>query len=172
MTSLRRYDNYDVTVTYKKFSSLSKWIQLWFSFRQIFVNGDVNAPTWQVMLLKKSYRATLTIFCVLGFFFPSQLRILFCFFFYYYYFHSYRWFCLSYVSWIEQRAILTLLHFTGDISTKAGSPNISCSLYIHLFLAMFSDNQLLESSHSMEQCLFGSQTLRTGPKVGEILVST
>ena len=70
------------------------------------------------------------------------------------------------------RAILILLHFTGDISTKAGSPIISCSLYIHLLLVMFSDNQLAENSHSMEQCLVGSPTLRTGPKVGEILVST
>ena len=168
MTSLRCYNNYDVTVTYKKFSSLSKWIQLWFSFRQIFVNGDVNAQTWQVLpLKKKTFRATSNIFCVLGFFFPSHLCILFFVLFSQVQMVS---FIVCFLDWT--RAILTSLHFTGDISTKAGSPIISCSLYIHLLLAMFSDNQLAENSHSMEQCLVGSPTLRTGPKVGEILVST
>ena len=61
MASFRCYDNSDVIATLITANLYLYLIQLWRQFFQIFVYGDVvYAQTWEVLTLKKLYRATLT----------------------------------------------------------------------------------------------------------------
>ena len=61
MASLRCYENSDVIATLITANLYLYLIQLWRQFFQISVYGDlVYAQIWEVLTLKKLYRATLT----------------------------------------------------------------------------------------------------------------
>ena len=61
MASFRCYDNSDVIATLITANLYLYLIQLWRQFFQISVYGDVvYAQIWEVLTLKKLYRATLT----------------------------------------------------------------------------------------------------------------
>ena len=62
MASFRRYDNSNVIATVIITNFHLCLIQLWWQFCQIFVFGDVvYAQTWEVLTLKKLYRAALKV---------------------------------------------------------------------------------------------------------------
>ena len=61
MASFRCYDNSDVIATLITANLYLYLLQLWRQFFQISVYGDVvYAQIWEVLTLKKLYRATLT----------------------------------------------------------------------------------------------------------------
>ena len=61
MASFRCYENSDVIATLITANLYLYLIQLWRQFFQISVYGDlVYAQIWEVLTLKKLYRATLT----------------------------------------------------------------------------------------------------------------
>ena len=67
------------------------------------------------------------------------------------------------------RDIHILFHFTGDTSTKAELPIISCSHSTPLSPVMSFDSQLGASSLSIAKHSNGLRTLKSGSEAGEIL---
>lgn len=72
-------------------------------------------------------------------------------------------------TWDSTRDIPISFHFTGDTSTKAELPIISCSHCTPLSPVMSFASQLAANSLSTEEHFNDLRTLTNGAKVGESL---